>query len=373
MLYDFLICFITFFKDFWHYNINLSLYLRERWFSCSLSKVDTLFHAASCGEAKLLLPILNHYKRQNIPYLLSVHTPTGHKLMQKYNDHVVLKPMDTFPTMAWFFLWTRPEKIIISVSDTWFYFLFFAKLFNCKIIYVNYVIKPLKPWRNMLHYLFADKIYLKHKQTREMLHGNKYEYLGDIRYCMGEKEYISEKEKKKNVITIASGNENEIDIHIKIMKILIEKTDYKVIYVPRHLNWKTKLERKLKDELLFEKTGWFTKKTNPSYLINIYWCYGALEQLYSYSKITLMGDTFNNIGGHNIIEPALKGNSVIVGPQHNALKETIEELNHVNVLQTPEEILECLNENPQLYCQALKIKTQTRRALSRFLENLKTF
>lgn len=372
MLYDFLICFITFFKDFWHYKINLSLYLRERWFSCSLRKVDTLFHAASCGEAKLLLPILNHYKRENISYLLSVHTPTGHKLMQKYNDHVILKPMDTFPTMAWFFMWTRPGKIIISVSDTWFYFLFFAKLFNCKIIYVNYVIKPLKPWRNMLHYFVADKIYLKHKQPKESLHGNKYEYLGDIRYCMSEKEYILGKT-KKNVITIASGNENEIDIHIKIMKILIEKTDYKVIYVPRHLNWKTKLERKLKDALLFEKTAWFSRNTHPSHRINVYWCYGALEHLYSYSKITLMGDTFNNIGGHNIIEPALKGNSVIVGPQHKALKETIEELEHVTVVQNPEEILKYLEETPELYYQAEKLKTQTHRALSRFLENLKTF
>ena len=190
---------------------------------------------------------------------------------------------------------------------------------------------------------------------------------------MGKKEYIPEKKKKKNVITIASGNENEIDIHIKIMKILIEKTDYKVIYVPRHLNWKRKLERKLKDALLFEKTVWFSRNTDPSHEINVYWCYGALEHLYSYSKITLMGDTFNNTGGHNIIEPALKGNSVIVGPQHKALKETIKELKHVHVLQKPEEILEYLEENPQLYCQAEKLKIQTHRALSRFLENLKTF
>ena len=88
-----------------------------------------------------------------------------------------------------------------------------------------------------------------------------------------------------------------------------------------------------------------------------------------------MGDTFNKIGGHNIIEPALKRNSVIVGPQHNALKETIEELKHVHILQKPEEILEYLDETPvpELYYQATKLKTQTHRALSRFLENLKTF
>tara|TARA_A100001015_G_C15026406_1_gene730731 strand:+ start:115 stop:1233 length:1119 start_codon:yes stop_codon:yes gene_type:complete len=372
MLYDLLICFITFFKDFWYYNINLSLYLRERWFSWNLRKVDTLFHAASCGEAKLLIPILDHYKKENIPYLLSVHTPTGYKLMQKYNDLVVLKPMDTFPTMAWFFFWTRPKKIIISVSDTWFYFLIFAKLFQCKILYINYIIKPQKPLRNQLHYLIADKIYLKQKQISESISKDKYEYLGDIRYCMtnNKREHTYEKE---NILTIGSANENEIDIHLKLIKIIIENTDYKVIYVPRHLNWKTELERKLKDAQIFQKTAWFTEKIYPTHKINVYWCYGVLEELYSYSKSTLIGDTFNNIGGHNIIEPALRGNNVIVGPHHKALKETIQELKYIKILNKYEDILKYLEEDEKLYIETNKIKTQTHHAILRFLENLKTF
>ena len=40
------------------------------------------------------------------------------------------------------------------------------------------------------------------------------------------------------------------------------------------------------------------------------WKYGLLSNIYSKSHICLMGDTFNNVGGHNLIEPAINKNVI---------------------------------------------------------------
>ena len=42
-----------------------------------------------------------------------------------------------------------------------------------------------------------------------------------------------------------------------------------------------------------------------------------LDYLYSKSNICLMGDTFNSVGGHNLIEPAINENVVMVGPSYH--------------------------------------------------------
>ena len=52
----------------------------------------------------------------------------------------------------------------------------------------------------------------------------------------------------KLIIVIASGNQNEIELHIKYTKFIIENyKEIKIIYVPRYLDWIDNLKSKLKN------------------------------------------------------------------------------------------------------------------------------
>lgn len=271
------------------------------------NKIDILIHSSSRGESKLTLPLIKKLNENNIKTKLSIHTPTGFNLINKYTNNCFLKPYDS-PIMTFImFLLLRPKIIIISERDTWPFFILYSKILKCKIYFINYKVKKNRKINNIIHYLIANKIFTIEKKNQF----SKYSYLGDIKFLSNEC-YL---QKKSNLtVIIASANENEISIHLKFIKNIIEYYPLiKIIYVPRYLNWKKKFKYYIND--IKHK---FIKDINEINQINknllICWKNGLLNKLYSYSHICLMGDTFNNIGGHNLIEPAINKNVIITGP-----------------------------------------------------------
>ena len=99
-----------------------------------------------------------------------------------------------------------------------------------------------------------------------------------------------------------------------MIELLIIFPKIKFIYVPRQLNWLNKLKNKLKNINYTIKFDSNLNLDNIEPNIIIFWKYGLLEEIYSYTNICIMGDTFNNVGGHNLIEPAINENFIITGP-----------------------------------------------------------
>jgi len=331
-LYQFLVFILNSATDIFKHKITFQLYL-QRFFNLNLKKSDILLHACSCGEVKLLTPITKLLDEKNILYQLSIHTPSGYKLM-KEQKNIFLKPFDNFIFMFFIFYRIRPKILIISSRDVWPFYIFWALYFNVKIYFVNYEIKG-NYLKNVIYYSIATKIFLKNKiknktknKTKNKLikNNSKYEYLGNLKFLSSKiiKKKINKKinknlhknQNKKLRIVIASANENELDIHLNYMIEIIKiYPKIQFIYVPRHLNWFYKFKNKLSNidyEIIFDDNNLNIHTITKN--IIVIWQYGLLEKIYSYSNICIMGDTFNNIGGHNLIEPAINKNYIVTGP-----------------------------------------------------------
>ena len=226
----------------------------------------------------------------------------------KKDKNVFLKPFDNFLFMFYIFYVIRPKILFISSRDVWLFYIFWALFYDVKIIFVNYEIKG-NFIKNMIYYSISNKIFLKKEIETSY---KKYDYLGNLKFLSCKNNYLKKKLLK---IVIASANENEFDIHLNYMiKLLNIYPKIKFIYVPRQLNWLNKLKNKLKDVNYSIKFDSNLKLDNIESNIIIVWKYGLLEEIYNHTHICIMGDTFNNVGGHNLVEPAINQNFIITGP-----------------------------------------------------------
>ena len=304
----------------------------------NFDKTDILIHASSCGEAKLCLPIIKKVKTLKINVKLSIHSCNGYNCIKKLSEPSFLKPFDTFICTFLLFIKLRPKIILISESDVWPIFILFSKFFKCKIFFINYKIKN-KLFRTFFHSLIADKFYLLNDKKIE---NNKYSYLGDLKLL----EKISPNKKcnkNKLIIVISSANQNEIELHIKYTKFIIENyKEIKIIYVPRYLDWIDNLKSKLKNI-----DHYFLKDLNDIYTskkpLIICWKFGILNQIYKLSNICLMGDTFNNIGGHNLIEPSLNKNAILIGKNFQTCKNQVKFLKGLFICNNLDDLINKTN------------------------------
>lgn len=299
-------------------KINFFDYLKRFGFDSNIKKTDFLIHAASCGEALTALPITNFFKSKNINFKISVNTCTGYNLIKNYTQECILKPYDNFFLMLYFILKLRPKNLLIIENDFWPFFILISKIFNVKIFFFNYKIKKKRFILNKIHYLIAEKIYLVQDFHCKDL---KYRILGNLKTVSAPK-YI---EKNNDlIIVIASAGENEINIHLNFIKYILESNiNCKIVYIPRHLTW----EKKLKNLLNNFDYLWIQNYTDISLVkqkLIIGWCYGILNKIYEKSHICIMGDTFNLVGGHNIIEPAINKNLIMIGPNHHTCNDLID-------------------------------------------------
>ena len=101
----------------------------------------------------------------------------------------------------------------------------------------------------------------------------------------------------------------------------------------------------------------------------------------AHARLVVMGGSFKNIGGHNIIEPAQLGKAIITGPSDNNIRQDIALLKEQNAIiqvqdaealkQQLKQLLtqpECIDE---LSKNALKVTLQQQSVLTNYLKNIK--
>ena len=326
-IFQILVFIILLYKDIVKYKIDFLL-LKKRLFDY-YKQSDILIHGVSCGEIQLLKSIVSIIEQKNISYSITSHTPTGYLLGKKFTKNIYLKPYESFLTSFYLFYKVKPKKLIISESDSWPTYLIISKLFGIEIMYINYKIKYNKPIRNLYHNIFANKIFLKIEQIKPWYLINKYKFLGNIKFLNHQ---LTEKKLLKNSIIFASAHIEEIAIHIKMF---LQLEDYVLIYVPRNLNCKDETINKLsKFNINWCEDIDDINITKNKKIINIFWKFGILNKLYNITQITIMGGTFDNTGGHNIIEPIVNRNIVLVG---NSLYTIMDLLDIFKVFQIKED------------------------------------
>lgn len=106
--------------------------------------------------------------------------------------------------------------------------------------------------------------------------------------------------------------------------------ELKVVLAPRHLERLTEVEDTVrKHGRTPVRVSAPTAVDKPVFILDTM---GELFKLYSAADIVFVGGSFTDRGGQNVIEPAVLGKPIVIGPNHWNFKEEVNGLRSVNAI-----------------------------------------
>ena len=300
------------------------------------------FHVASIGEFNSILPIVNHYLKENERYNFLITTVT----LSSYNEfkkkfgknprvfHQFL-PYDLNSLTNNFLKSWKPDIASFIDSEIWPNFIFNIKKENIPLVLLNARItkKTFKRWlffrgfSEVLFGLFSICI-ASSKETQEnlrLLKAKKIKYYGNIKFCSNprnDKKINDEQFKniKNKKIWCAVSTHNGEELFCSKVQEIIKKTEKEslCIIIPRHVNRTKKIFLKLKKlgfKLQIKNENDVIDNSAEIVLINYY---GAVNVFLEKIKNVFIGKSLIKklikVGGQNPIEAAKMHCFIFHGP-----------------------------------------------------------
>jgi 3-deoxy-D-manno-octulosonic-acid transferase len=336
-------------------------------------------HCSSLGEFEQGRPVLEAIRQQypNTRILLTFFSPSGYEVRKNSSgaDYVMYLPMDSKANVRKFLNLVQPDLAIWIKYEYWFYYLTELKKRHIPLILVSGIFRKDQPffkWYGRLHWYMLESfnhLFVQTKNSKQLLgtigFTNNVTISGDTRFDRVVQ--IAEQFKPidpieyfcgDNTVIVAGStwpeDEEELDHYANT------HPEIKFIIAPHEIN-----EEHLKEiEQLFKHSVRFSKlvvpgsspvpvprnrpleseKPKPNTLIidNI----GMLSKLYKYATITYVGGGFGDDGVHNVLEAAVYGKPVVIGPVYEKYVEAValEAAGGLLVINTALELEETFNE-----------------------------
>lgn len=328
------------------------------------------FHAASLGEFKSIIPIINELNKntQNLKFLITTTTLSSGNLAKielknfKNAEHRYLPYDVPFLMNKFLDLW-RPDKIFLVDSEIWPNLIIKAKKLNIPIALINARLtsKSFKRW--MLFPDIAKKIFgmfdlyicssNETKKLLETLELKKIYFKGNIKFInqtdKREIRNINENILPKKRFWFAASTHKEEEIfclktHLKIKEIY---KDIVTIIAPRHVNRAKKIvslsQKYNLNVQLLEKD----KKISDGKEIIVINHFGVLQNYYKFAKSVFIGKSvikkLKNDGGQNPLEAAKLKCKIYHGPYVYNFEEVYKILEANNVSKMVENYDELSN------------------------------
>ena len=293
-----------------------------------------LFHAASIGEFKSIIPIIKELekKNENLEFLVTTQTTSSANLANielkrfKKATHRYL-PLDVNFLMKKFLSHWKPDAIFLVDSEIWPNLIFLANRRGIPLGIINARItrKTYDRWKlfpKMARSIFGlfDLCIVSNTETKKYLenfNAKNVFYFGNLKFCENlEKTQFFNKNSKflesNKFWLAASTHEGEDDFclntHIELRKKI---KNVKTIIVPRHISRVKRIKK------MGENLNLACQILNPDgeildnkeiVIIN---SFGKLQSFYKYSKSVFIGKSiikkFEDVGGQNPIEAAKLG------------------------------------------------------------------
>ena len=328
------------------------------------------FHAASLGEFKSIIPIINELNKntQNLKFLITTTTLSSGNLAKielknfKNAEHRYLPYDVPFLMNKFLDLW-RPDKIFLVDSEIWPNLIIKAKKLNIPIALINARLtsKSFKRW--MLFPDIAKKIFgmfdlyiCSSNETKKLLESlelKKIYFKGNIKFInqtdKREIRNINENILPKKRFWFAASTHKEEEIfclktHLKIKEIY---KDIVTIIAPRHVNRAKKIvslsQKYNLNVQLLEKD----KKISDGKEIIVINHFGVLQNYYKFAKSVFIGKSvikkLKNDGGQNPLEAAKLKCKIYHGPYVYNFEEVYKILEANNVSKMVENYDELSN------------------------------
>lgn len=326
-------------------------------------------HCASLGEFEQGRPILNYFKNNCVDYkiLLTFFSPSGYEIRKNFQlaDFVFYLPLDSPKNANQFLDIVQPKLVFFIKYDFWYF-------------YLNALQQ-----RNILHYLIAGTF--REKQFFFRSYANWYltiiqnfthlflqdEYSGKLLASKGFTNFtitgdpridqvvitanqsfpipiIEEFKRNRKLLILGSTHPKDVETFKAIFENMSEKPNLKnwcFMFAPHEINESNIAPIKtILPNNTFQFSTKATNKVSRSTIIFILDTIGLLGNAYQYANAVYIGGGFDK-SIHNILEPAVFGVPISIGPAYHQFTEAKELIDRggVQVLLTSDDMLQWIS------------------------------
>ncbi len=319
------------------------------------------FHAVSYGETIVCLQFIktglkNKHLNRPILFTSTIENALNHfqkEISKLRNDYpnmqyeAQLLPLDFQPCLINFLSARKIDRFFLFETDFWPNLIFYLRSNNTKIFLINGRIshkicsfyKCLGVYGKQLFSSF-DKLFMQSNLDAKRLYElgvekDKVSVTGNAKYDLLSAESLAESEtlivkEDAKVILLGSWHHDELSILDTIHSAL--PNNFQIWIAPRVIENVNQFQRKIKllnsDYCLYSEN----KGTLTTQRFVIIDAMGILSRLYQNCDIAIIGGSFNNVGGHNFIEPMAFKRPVIVGPGMRNFEEDVIEFKTKNLI-----------------------------------------
>lgn len=347
------------------------------WQKIGLHKGQLIWvHAASLGEYEQIRALLTqiHENYPNYEILLTFFSPSGYEHIKapQYVQYLAYIPFDLPTLMQNFIRQIRPNLVIFVKYELWWNCLSLCRKHKIPLIliaaiqYNNRIQKWYKYFQRQALLQF-NYIFTQDEQTNNIL-ANFYPKeqlfaVGDpridriqtlVEMPITEFTWITKFKQNKPIFIGGSIENSDLPLLAKARTELYMQ--YKSIIVPHEITPK-KIQNLQK---IFPKSMLFSKIhcLNPDELANIpiiiVDAIGILASLYAHTQICYIGGAWKKHKLHNIMEPIIHTNFVLIGPNFKNFKEAqdLAKQKYIYTLKQPQDLaktLQLIAQNPAKY------------------------
>ena len=294
-------------------------------------------HAASVGEVNAVIPLILkiNAEQPDTPITLTSNTTTSAAIALKQFpldvQHIYF-PLDYLWAMKRIIKLINPKAIFIVETEFW------PNLYRCAnkkdipLIIINGRISEktlhAKDWLKKIYAItlpLVTKVYARSETDKDrfiQLGANTadIEVLGNIKFSALTSDKIEPIKLDRSYVLAASTRDDEEQLIVDAW-LKAEHDNHLLVIVPRHIQRLNDIVKQLQkfnlNIAIRSKNDSLTPKTD----IYIADTMGELKQFMAGSEFVLMGGSFVQKGGHNILEVAQLGKAVVFGPDMRSFED----------------------------------------------------
>ena len=307
------------------------------------------FHAVSLGEVIAAVPLIEEVRRRTpgAPIFVSTTTLAGRETAEKrlagLVDGVFYAPLDFVWPVRRMLRRLRPSVVVILETEIWPNLFRESKRLGCGLIIVNGRISDRAfPRYRRFAFLFSlvlglcDKILAQSDEMKTRFEAagalpGAVEVAGNLKYDFAPPaipagspalEFIEADRGRPLWIAASTSADDRVAEEEFVIAAQKGLPEWRLIIAPR------KPERFGNVADLLDQSGlrWTRRSAfdSPGADVLLLDSIGELGGLFSYAAVVFMGGTLADRGGHNILEPAIFGKPIVIGPHMENFREIAE-------------------------------------------------
>lgn len=331
-----------------HYPSSIALLLRSprerkerKGYVKSTRNRPVWLHGSSLGELNGLLPYAEYFKRNGIPVWITCFTTSGRSYIERMGLEGSYIPLDIHGYADRFIRRINPRAFILAETEIWPVTILSALLSGIPCMMINGRLsrRSLRGYRFLgslparLLSCFTGILTRSDEDTKRFLSMGIDKRIvstsGDSKMFADHGDpppaWRTSLKTNKPVLVCGSTRTGEEEILLEAA----QKAGIFPVIVPRHLE---RIEEvfDLMTGMGFAPVKWSTLTaagTNTldfdSVLVDVH---GVLARMYGAGDAAFVGGTLVPLGGHNVLEPVMRGIPFIVGPHHFSYREVVDKL-----------------------------------------------